>query len=272
MTKILVATDFSPASRNALHVACMIAQLSEDSVTLFHVKNSYTKSLLADVDKNPEELDSYMDDLSSTAAERFNVKCDYKVQDGSIFSDINELASKQEYRFILLGTHGVKGIRQSLFGADILKIAGDAPVPVMAVPDKAEPSNFLEKIVFPYGGHTHFERKVKVVSFLAKLFDSEIHLYSVEREGMPISEETRLNIEKAREHFSSNGISHKMVSEKMEDFSIGFAHQTMRYAQSIQAKLIAVMASTSEKFAFISEVDKEALINNKEGIGVLLTA
>lgn len=272
MNKILVATDFTPAAKNALDLACMIAQLSEDTVTLFHVINSSTNALLKKAGKEREDLDSYMEEISKFASEQFGVKCEYKTQEGSIFSDINELAESPDYRFILMGTHGVHGIRQNLFGADILKISRTAPVPVLAVPDEASLNNFFEKIVFPFGGHQNFDKKVKATAFLAELFGSEIHLYSVDREGMPISKETKENIAKAREYFSANGITHTSVEEKMEDFSIGFAHQTMRYAQSIDAKIIAVMASASVQYAFISDVDKEALINNQEGIGVLLTA
>lgn len=272
MNKILVATDFTPAAKNALDLACMIAQLSDDSVTLFHVINSHTKSLLGDAGKEMDELDSYMDDLGRFASEEFDVDCHFKTREGSIFSDINELASSPEYRMIVMGTHGVKGIRQSLFGADILKIARTAPVPVLAVPDKALLNNFFEKIVFPYGGHTNFDKKVKAAAFIADLFGSEIHLFSVDREGMPISKETRKNIEQAKEYFTSKGISHQMVNEKMEDFSIGFSHQTMSYAKKIGAKMISVMSTTSEEFAFISDVDKEALIDNQEGLAIMLTA
>jgi len=272
MNKILVATDFTPAAKNALDLACLIAQLSEDSVTLLHVINSHTKSLLSNAGKNMDELNSYMDDLSRFASEEFDVDCHAKTIEGSIFSDINDLASNTEYRMILMGTHGTKGIRQSLLGADILKIARTAPVPVLVVPDKTSLKSFFNKILFPYGGHKHFDKKVKAVAFLAELFGSEIHVYSVDREGMPISNETKKNIEQAKEYFTSRGIAFSSVQEKMEDFSIGFAHQTMRYAEKIGAKLISVMSTTSMDFAFISDVDKEALINNEHGLGIMLTA
>lgn len=272
MNKILVATDFTPAAKNALDFACMLAQKSEDVITLFHVENSYTKSLLQDAGKKESDLDSYLGELSQFASEEFDVVCEYKTRKGSIFSDITDLAGNGDYKLIVMGTHGTKGIRQSIFGADILKIARKAPVPVIALPDKSNLNDFFDKIVFPYGGHRDFQNKTKAAAMIAELFNSEIHIYSVDREGMTISKETRENISKAQEYFDSRGVKYSNVHEKMEDFSIGFAHQTMQYALKIGAKIIAVMATSSREFSFISDVDKEALINNQEGLAILLTS
>jgi len=271
MNKILVPTDFTPAAKNALDLACIIAQKSGDVVTLFHVINSHTKNLLSNAGKEESELDSYLEELCRFASEEFDVDCEYKTKEGSIFTDINSLASDPEYKLIVMGTHGTKGIRQSLFGADILKIARKTPVPLIAIPDKAELNNFFETIVFPYGGHKNFENKTKAVALISGLFNSDVHLYSVDREGFTISRETRENIQKACDYFDSNNVNYKSVHDKMEDFSIGFAHQTLRYAKQNGAKMIAVMATSSKELSFISDVDKEALINNEEGMAILLT-
>lgn len=271
MNKILVATDFSTAAVNALEHACLIAKKAGFEITVLHVKNSHTKDLLSKVGKEPDELEIYMQELCDDASQKSGVACTPLIKEGSIFNDINAVTVDPDYKLLLIGTHGSKGLRQALFGADLLKIAKKSPVPVLATPDNAKVQHEYEKIVFPYGGHREFDNKIKAAGFIAKHFDAEIQLYTIERDNVELSKVTRQNIQKAQEHFDQNDIKHVSVHENMNDFSIGFANQTLEYTKRVGAQIISVMSTSSDEYSFISTVDKENLINNQDGISILLT-
>ena len=52
-------------------------------------------------------------------------------------------------------------------------------------------------------------------------------------------------------------------------FSMGFAEQTIRYAQEIGAGCIAVMAKASDDYRWIADAEKERLLMNAPCIPVL---
>jgi len=273
MNRILVATDFSSAAENALRTAAIIAKASNWGITLLHVRNSKSADFLANHGKTVDQLDNYLNELAAKTASEYGVDCSIKIRPGSIFSEINDEAGKGAYGLLLLGTHGSKGLRQMIFGADILKIARKCPIPLLASPDNAIlNNNGIKRIVFPFGGHHKFDNKVKAVAFLAQLFHSEILIYSIDRYAAKINKETYESIEKAEAYFDSLSLKTRRVEDSMTEFSVGYSNQTMDFAQKEGATLIAVMSTATDDFSFLSAVDKENLINNELGISILLTS
>ena len=273
MNRILIATDFSSAADNALRTAAIIAKAANCGITLLHVRNSKSADFLENHGQSIEQLEDYLSSLAAKTASEHQVDCLSKIRQGSIFTEINEEAAKGEYGLLLIGTHGSKGFRQMLFGADLLKIARKCPVPLLATPGNATLiKNGIKRIVFPFGGHQKFENKVKAVAFLAQLFHSEILIYSIDRYAAKINKETYENIDLAEAYFQSLSIKTRRVEDEMTEFSVGYSKQTMNFAQKEDATLIAVMSTASDDFSFLSTVDKENLINNELGLSILLTS
>ncbi len=52
-------------------------------------------------------------------------------------------------------------------------------------------------------------------------------------------------------------------------FSMGFAEQTLRFAQEIGAGCIAIMARASDDYRWIADAEKERLLVNAHSIPVL---
>lgn len=273
MKHILVATDFSQAAENALTQAGIIAKNADTGIVLFHVKNSHTVKMMASAGRDIEDLETYMAEMCETQTKKYSIPCRPLVKEGSIFSEIPNEAGDPDCVLLVMGTHGSHGLRQKLFGADLLKIARKSSVPVLAMPDNAVKSpDVFKRILFPYGGHEKFDSKIQAVSFLAESLGSEVVLYTIDRYANKVSETTRGQIEKAISIFNERGISHARVRDEMTSFSVGFANQTLAYAKTNKIHLIAVMSTKSDNLSFISEVDREALINNDAGISILLTS
>ncbi|MEM9053199.1 MAG: hypothetical protein AAGC47_14190, partial [Bacteroidota bacterium] len=161
---------------------------------------------------------------------------------------------------------------QKLFGADALKLAGRSMAPVLAVPDDAKAKSGIKRIIFPYGSHGNFDNKTAIVGKLANSFGADVHFYSINKPSQEASKEVNLKIKDAAESFEADGIKVEQVREEMKEYSVGFANQTLKYAEESGADVIAVMANDDGKLAVISSVDRESLINNDRGISILLVA
>lgn len=272
MNKILVPTDFSSAAENAFELACQISAVGNQEIELLHIKGGATEKLLKEKNKTLDQLEEYLDELCQSAMVEHAVTANYSIKEGSILTAIPAAASEPEIVLVVMGTHGSRGIRQKLFGADALKIAERSPAPVLTVPDIVDAKSGITSIVFPFGGHENFENKVNSVAMLASHFNADVHFYSINRPAAEISKSIHKNIEKAEEFFTQEGISSERVREEMTEFSVGFANQTIKYAEKIGAKMIAVMANDSGNLSFISSVDRENLINNDKGISILVVS
>ena len=85
------------------------------------------------------------------------------------------------------------------------------------------------------------------------------------------SDASSANVTDAMKHFESEGIEAELVQESVEGYSVGFASQTLDFAKREKAAIISVMSTPSKELSVISASDKEVLINNEDGISILLT-
>lgn len=257
--RLLVPIDFTPASDVAVRHAAAIADRAGWRLALLHVR------------RPSEAEESARDRLADYAvlAEERGVACDVVTATGSVVSALVEATSDPRAGLMVMATHGVRGARQSLFGADALKIARQARVPVLIVQEASgEPD--LARIVFPFGGHEHYGNKTAATRWLAGLFGSRVDVYCVDRPGGAPTERTVANAKAALAAFGEAGLACEEVHEEPTVMSAGFARQTIQYAQRSGAGLIVTMASKTAELGHIAGMDKEALINNEAGIPVLL--
>lgn len=117
--KILVATDFSPASKAALDLAASVARDRKGSILVVHVKeivSPFTTDHLYPYQAASEEdlekqLEEFAPDDSTIPITRLLLR-------GADPADtICELAEQEGAELIVLGTHGRRGIIRLLMGS-----------------------------------------------------------------------------------------------------------------------------------------------------------
>jgi nucleotide-binding universal stress UspA family protein len=141
---ILVTTDFSPASEEALRVAADLARRLQAEITLLHVYEPvawplpegyvlYTpeqlNQLLAETDRLLEEGRGR---LVALGAPKVNVRR----QQGIISVEVIEEAKRGKYGLLVVGTHGRTGLTHALMGSIAEKVVRTAPCPVLTVRSK----------------------------------------------------------------------------------------------------------------------------------------
>jgi hypothetical protein len=127
----------------------------------------------------------------------------------------------------------------------------------------------FNKIVLPVATHQAYEHILKAVVLIGRFFNPEVHIYSIERPGFEWPESLKKNLEITRAIFEENGIRYIRVNEKQTVLSVGFARQTLQYAQKTGADMIAMMSISSEEYHYFAQQDKENLLTNETGIPVL---
>ncbi len=261
MKDILCPTDFTAAAARAQHYATVLASKTGSSVTLLHVldKHQIESGALAQASSR---MGSAADQLAHA------VKVNEIFREGDPLKQIIAEAQK-DHSMMVVGTHGPKGLRQSLFGADILKLVRHIPIPSLVVQAATSEDVRMERIVLPVAGHEDISQLLDAVCDLAKRFASEVHVFQVMRPGEEPSDQLLKNKAKMLERLQESGITHKEANVPSTVFSMGFAEQTIRYAQEIGAGCIAIMAKASDDYRYIADAEKERLLVNAPCVPVL---
>lgn len=256
---ILVPIDFSPITENALEHACIISKRNQDEIALLHiVKKGDSKS--------QEALDK-LAVLASKYANKYEVKISYYVEEGSIFTSIGEFGERNKSKFILMGTHGVKGI-QHLTGAFAIRVIESSRIPVLIVQSSSTVPKHYSKIVIPID-HTE-ENKQKAMNSIdfARIFNSEVFLYKMYSKDELIQNKITINLNYFKKFFEKHQI--KTEVEEMPMNAKEFDKEFINYAKKVAANLIIILTTPEKglKEIVLGPVEQQ-VINNTEGIPVM---
>ncbi len=148
--KILVPIDFSPASVVALDYAVAIAKVLGSQITVYHsftpmadislasgnvTVEAETEKLMRQFSRQAESLITAYQSVSYQNKARF-LNIDTLIKVGYLSNDIEELTATT-YDLVVLGTKGVTGIDEVIFGSVAGNVANIAKCPVLVVPAKA---------------------------------------------------------------------------------------------------------------------------------------
>lgn len=272
LKRILVATDLTEAADMAVQHAALIAKKAGAAVDLLHIVDKNSASNLAREGLTAEDLVEGMRNKCAKIKEQHGLESEFILHESDIFEGIPFIASKGEHQLMVIATHGVKGIRQNLFGAFILKVVRDTPIPTIIVQGEHPVWKNIDRIVFPVGGHETFDNKIDATCLIAGLFGSEVSIYAVERPGEEPSIKTLSNIEKAKSTFTNAGVAFREVKEDPTVYSVGYAKQTIEHAKSSNADLIAIMSVSSKEHYYFAQADKERILTNESRIPVMCCA
>ncbi|MEO8590929.1 MAG: universal stress protein [Flavobacteriales bacterium] len=261
MKDILCATDLSPVSDNALRHALNLAERIGSNVTLLHVLGRKDRTA-----ERQAQAEAAMD--QQTASTQGAGRVVRLILEGDFVERIAEETAK-EHAFMVVGTHGPHGLRQNLFGADILKLVRRSQIPCLVVQEESLVSPVLERIVLPVAGHATIGKLLDAVCALARAHAAEVHVFQLMRPNEQPSDELLANKLIMLQRLREEGIRHVEANEPFTEFSVGFAVATIKYASKVGAGLIAVMAHASDEYRYIADAEKERLLTNDALIPVL---
>src|SRR6185295_13780623 len=144
--KILVPTDFSPASNMALETALVFAKKFEASIVLMHAYQvplyAYPSEPLVSV----SELSTQAETVAlkaldaSAAAKQAGVPIQTALYLGAPWEQILRAAGEHEVGLIVMGSRGLRGFPRALLGSTAERVVRYASVPVMTQHGPPEPA------------------------------------------------------------------------------------------------------------------------------------
>jgi nucleotide-binding universal stress UspA family protein len=144
LKRILVPTDFSDPSNEALETAIALARGPGATLDLVHVavEAAYPLPPPVDVATLPLDMGKLLDRSNEgLATEERRVReagltCDTATLIGRPDTEIVQRARETHADLIVMGTHGRSGLAHALFGSNVDRVVQHTPCPVLIVPKK----------------------------------------------------------------------------------------------------------------------------------------
>ena len=239
--KILVPTDFSPLSANALRFAQHISNLNGAEIELIYVeapdhnlKKSLSLELLTRYEK--DGLKGLSQSFISYATGKNNPKIKVSLLEGYPAETLVERSKKNTACLIVMGTTGRKSALEKLFGSISVHVAKNAKCPVLLVPDKIKFKGFQSFLC----ASNHFaldEVMMRKLIAFSQNFKAKVNMLKVqEKKGT----ECKVSNRKYEELFLLGGqtISSQLTVVECDHIVKGIQH----YANLTQPDLIVLFA------------------------------
>ncbi len=157
MKKILLATDFSPASQSALLYALAMAQRRKAKVYVAHVVNTSKVFGSESVQRavNDAWRDAQAEMTTQFIAGRLEgLENEIVIRQGDIWEELSKLITELGIDLVVTGTHGRSGVWKMLLGSTAEKAFRLSPAPVLTVGPKvteAAPAEGPKRILYSTG-------------------------------------------------------------------------------------------------------------------------
>ncbi len=221
MKSILLPTDFSNNSINAIHFAHDLFRGERCEFYLLNIQkaSSYVSDDLMTLQPTTTVYQNLID-TSKKAIETIvtNVQKKYKTDNhiyhtivdyDNFVEAIKQLVRTKNICLIVMGTKGANGAEKVLFGSNTVKVIQRNDCPVLAIPDNCK-FNGLNKIAFTSNYLTHYKKEeLKPLITLAGKFKSKIDVLHITK-GEHLSENQENNRAFLDECFSN--LNHEFIN------------------------------------------------------------
>lgn len=187
--KILVPTDFSVCSINALRLAALLAGKTTRGLALTHVYTPIDMASTAMVEFVEKEMVAIQQDLSKKLQQLseeiktdYSIEPSYSLRPGALTENILLAAKDEEADMIVMGTEGASGLTKLLFGTRTSSVIENSELPVLAVPHLS-PLTLPKKIVFATNFLDGDLETLKQLLQLVRPWQPELYLLHVSHES-----------------------------------------------------------------------------------------
>jgi nucleotide-binding universal stress UspA family protein len=255
---ILVPTDFTKVSDTAIDHAILTGKIINAEVHVIHIIEN--KQQIG-------EARAKLEALSEMIRSEKGVEIKTIVRIGSIFEDIDKVATEIDASLIIMGTHGLRGM-QFITGSRALKIVTESSVPFIVVQERNIRPQGYHKLVVPLDLHKETKQKLSLVADMAKYFGSKVHLISPGETDEFLRNQLNRNIRFAEEYFGERNIPYEV--EITESKSDGFVKSLLKYSAAVEADLICIMNFYDNSIMSIfNQSYEQQVITNEAQIPVL---
>ncbi len=259
LENVLVATDFSPASKAALIYAISIARLHQAKLLVVHVSSSHSEGGLMDAWRagQTDVMEQFI------AGGLSGVPHELLVKAGDVWTVLSDLIAERQIDLLVVGTRGRTGVWKLLLGSVAESIFRQAPCPVLTVGPSfsgADAEAGLQRILVPTGFAPQSLQAVSYGLRLARDLHSSIALLHVVASGAVSREQEQIRSEKMARLRALIPAGENVPTEYFVEFG-AVTEKILEIAAGWKANLIAlglhhreVTASTGTAWAKAYEI------------------
>jgi nucleotide-binding universal stress UspA family protein len=182
MTKILVPTDFSPTAGKALDYAVQIAKLNNGSILLVHACSLVDSSFREKAELKTEFNNTITDEahaklslLKKSIEETERVSVNIQLYSGTVHDTVLDAAEEFNASLIVMGTMGITGLKEKIFGSKTAYIIGKSKIPVITIPLEYEWS-VPQKLLLTINHIEEANELVHPAFILARRFHTQVQI------------------------------------------------------------------------------------------------
>jgi len=261
LTKILVATDFSPESERALDYALALARRYDARIYLAHIITPdpflYAEPALAQAtyEKVRQTAEQGIADILVSGKLR-GIPHEVLLEEGNVWPVLERMIEKNEIDLLISGTHGRGKVQKVLIGSVAEEIFRQASCPVMTVgphvKGETPKETDLKNILFATDFGTGAEKAAAYAFSLAEEHNARLTMLHVIQEATAFTEE---GVRRQREFHTAN--LKKLVPAGAEnwckpEFRASFgeaAEEILTMARETNADLIVMGAKPRKSLA-----------------------
>jgi nucleotide-binding universal stress UspA family protein len=248
--RILVPVDFSEAGEKAIDYAVNMAKINGANITLAHIAEG--ASYIYDSDalgisksiRNEYEvllhdaIKMKLEELKGRLVQQGVKDVEYYIETGKVYKKIIELAESTKTNIVIMGTHGVSGLREFIIGSNTFRVVGGATCPVLSVQNKGKENKF-RSILLPFKDKAHSRESVDYAVQIAKLYDGTVHLLGINTDpDLGALKKMQFEAKQTQEIIESCG-----VKCRTDVLTGGYVSELiLSFAENKQADLIAIVA------------------------------
>lgn len=265
MKKILFPTDFSNVSINAFIYALKLADSINAEIITMHVYQMPQANYINVAEYLHEIYDvtelsnfeNYKDEIPvlRRIAEENNlnhIKISHALILGNLIEEIQKITKHENIDFIVMGTKGATGLKETIFGTMAIKVMNDVKAVVLVIPERCKYEPFKKLLFITEYQSDDVQSFLKVKAF-AKIFQAHIDCLQVVPED---HEDNDKNMHHREELMDDSSIKmHSVTGNDVEGIILNFidSHKINMIAMHVHhknfyEKLFEI--SLSKKLAF----------------------
>lgn len=237
MKTILLPTDYSDHSRNAIEYALALFKGSDQRFLLMNAyymphAGAVIMTSIEDIlrKSSEEEMELFVQELTSAHLDMAE-RIDHTIVYGDPYIAIQStLKEHNDIGLIVMGTTGASGIKGILIGSVTAQIVKNAPSAVLAVPFDAEYAP-PERIAFASDNSEMERTDLQALLSIAKLHGSIINLFNIEHDESNVHDPVPVRGGVR----ALEGIEHDMRVASNNDLESGILHFVNEHSSDILA-------------------------------------
>jgi nucleotide-binding universal stress UspA family protein len=194
---VLVATDFSPASKRAMLYAMSIARRHNSKLVIAHVPSSHSERAVMDAWRAGQTAVT----KHYLAGDLDHIEHQLVVKAGDVWPVLSAIVSEHNVDLIIVGTRGRTGVRKLILGSVAEAIFRQSPCPVLTVGPNSnqDPHIGPERILASTGFASHSLLAVQYAVRLAQELHSSLALLHVVTKFQEANSEEMRRLRRERE-------------------------------------------------------------------------